>query len=805
MNKLKLFFKLFLSVLNIFFYVNAWAQPYKYEWKNTFPPEGGNFSNQEIFRVNLQTNEVDTILSDISGYEKFILNPSQTRLFLEISHSGNLAVIDPEMPDSTLKLFNTHDGTIIGVLDGPNNTMYVSGWFGHFDGDTVGLSGSYILDRNTLAIIDSTSDSEINLKRDLALHGLHNNLRSFLSSDKSSFYTFVYNDKTGIYFDVASTKTNRHTGRKQCGTLGGFVYGPSIEDERNGYAIISYETSAGFAYQQFVICDVDSGIIRSIIPFTKRADVYLSADNKYTLIEEANWDPSAASRNYLPGEYITGNIYVYESTSGKFIQHLKLPPQGEVLLFDNYPNTLYYYLPKQHRSINIDLSKLGPDTCTIKLLSSTGTPLTTGTLQYKDSTWQDATNNNDGTFTITTTRKKLSLRMTYEYGTQTKSNITVKNDTTIIFQTKNVSVNLQTSGGSPLDTGTVQYNESGWQNFGTTTNGVVTKELLPVKYKFKMTYNNASNEKTQNIDSIATVVFQTIPAKVQLLTSAGVSLDTGIVQYNSGGWNNFGTTMNGIVSKELLPAKYTFRMTYASASKDKAQDLDSNAVVVFQTINATVQLQNNMGTPLDTGTVQYNAGGWKLFGTTTNGTATKELLPNNYSFRMTYAFANKDKQQDIGINSAVIFQTVNAIVQLQNSQGTPLDTGVVQYNAGGWKPFGITMNGSASKQLLSNQYNFRMTYASINNEKVQNLDSSNTISFATVLCTVRVTNSSGQLVNNAIVTYNSGKPFGTTVNGITTKELLPANITFKVQSGKTKQDKIQDISTNNVVEFVVQP
>ncbi|MGA3286545.1 MAG: hypothetical protein ABSD46_03870 [Bacteroidota bacterium] len=513
----------------------------------------------------------------------------------------------------------------------------------------------------------------------------------------------------------------------------------------------------------------------------------------------------------------------------------------------------------------------------IKLVNSTGSLLANGTLQYRDSTWKDVTNNNDGTFTITTTRKKISLRMTYEYGTQTKSNVPVKNDTTIIFQTKNVTADLQTSSGNPLDTGIVQYNAGGWKDFGATTNGVVTKELLPIKYTFKMTYNNASIEKKQNIDSNAVVLFQTVNASVQLKNSSGNFIDQGVVQYNAGGWKDFGITSNGNVQKELLPAKYNFKMTYASASKNQAQDLDSNTIVVFQTSNVSVQLKNGQGLPLDTGVVQYNAGGWKDFGTTVNGITNKELLPvkytfritygyannekaqntdsnvvvtfqtvnavvqlqnsqgslmdtgivqynaggwknfgtttsgmaskellaNKYNFRMTYAFANKDKQQDIGTNPIIVFQTINTIVQLQNSQGSPLDTGTVQYNAGGWKNFGTTTNGIASKQLLANQYNFRMTYASINNDKTQNLDSSNIVNFSTVLCIVRVTNSSGQLVSNAIVTYNASgwKTFGTTVNGIATKELLPANITFRVQSGKTKQDKAQDITTNPNVEF----
>jgi hypothetical protein len=279
------------------------------------------------------------------------------------------------------------------------------------------------------------------------------------------------------------------------------------------------------------------------------------------------------------------------------------------------------------------------------------------------------------------------------------------------------------------------------------------------------------------------------------------------VQYYSGAWRDFGVTTNGVVTKELLPNNYSFRMTYAYASKDKQQDIGANPTVVFQTVNATVQLCNSQGNLIDQGTVQYYSGAWRDFGVTAGGVATKELLPNAYSFRMTYGYASKDKQQDISANPIVLFQTVNAAVQLRNSQGNLIDQGTVQYYSGAWRTFGVTANGIAEKELLPNSYSFRMTYEFVSNDKVQDISANSTVSFSTVLCIVRVKDAQNQPVDGAQASYYSGawRQIGATVNGEVTKELLPANLTFRIAYGTSQQDKTQNLSTNNVVEFTIGP
>jgi len=323
----------------------------------------------------------------------------------------------------------------------------------------------------------------------------------------------------------------------------------------------------------------------------------------------------------------------------------------------------------------------------------------------------------------------------------------VGTDPVVVFQTSNVAVQLKNSAGQVMDAGTVQYYAASWQDFGATSGGQALKELLPYNYKFRMTYAFASNEKYQDVTTNPTIVFQTKNVAVQLKSSSSAALDTGIVQYYAGSWNALGTTSGGQAVKELLPYNYKFRMTYAFASNEKYQDVTTNPTVVFQTKNVAVQLKSSMSAPLDTGKVDYYAGSWNPFGATSIGQVVKELLPYNYKFRMTYAFASNEKYQDVTTNPTVVFQTKNVLVQLRDSQNQILDQGTVQYYGGVWKDFGVTNNGDVRRELLPYNYKFRMTYAFASNEKYQDVTANPTVTFPTVKAVVQVKSLQGYPVS----------------------------------------------------------
>lgn len=427
--------------------------------------------------------------------------------------------------------------------------------------------------------------------------------------------------------------------------------------------------------------------------------------------------------------------------------------------------------PGTTTGIDLVLDKIVPDDrVLVKLVSSNGQGLEGAVISYYDAGWKEfGITDSNGEARLVLDPKIYSFRVSYGGGTNLVSQ-DISLNATVVFQTTSVVVELQDSSGSLLGGGEVRYYAGGWREFGAASGGQAVRELLPNSYAFEMTYAYGKCQKKQDVQADPLVVFQTQNVRVQLKDSQGISLDTGTVRYYAGGWREFGTTSGGEAGKELLPGSYAFEMAFEGASVQKSQDIGLQPIVVFNTVLVYVHLKDSQGVPLDQGTVRYYAGGWRDFGITSGGVASKELLPKTYSFEMKFAYGANQKSQDIGSNSAVVFNTVRAMVRLKSSSGSMLDSGSVRYYAGGWREFGMTSGGEVSKELLPNSYSFEMKYAYGSTQKTQNIGAAATIEFQTG----KVVSASGTCTG-----YYAGgwRPFN---NGM---ELIPATFTFKFNDG----------------------
>ncbi len=226
----------------------------------------------------------------------------------------------------------------------------------------------------------------------------------------------------------------------------------------------------------------------------------------------------------------------------------------------------------------------------VNLKNSFGVQIPAGNVTYYESAtsgWKDAVNNGDGTFTVITTKSTVSIRMFYEFANQTVHNVPAQNNT-YTFTTVNTAVQLKNSSGNLMpapsgDQGTVQYYADAWRTFGTTTNGVAYKELLPINYSFRMTYEYIPNDKQQDISTNSTVTFTTVLCTLKVTNANNQPLAGASTKYYSTAWRDIGlTNSEGIITKELLPKNLSFRASYGNATKDKQQDIGVNSLVEIQ-------------------------------------------------------------------------------------------------------------------------------------------------------------------------------------------------------------------------------
>jgi hypothetical protein len=440
-------------------------------------------------------------------------------------------------------------------------------------------------------------------------------------------------------------------------------------------------------------------------------------------------------------------------------------------------------------SVSFGSIKIHTSTALIHLVDSKNIGIEGTTAKYYDTGWKVVNGVTDPQGYIVTdipvSKGQLTFRIAYAGATKDISQNITQNSL-ILFQTVNVNVLFLDSGENPLANGEVKYYASGWNQFGSITNGLAVKELLPGSYSFRMIYEGATQDISQNVAQNQVITFHTQKVTVKLINSFNQLIDSGSVQFYASGWRPFGTTSSGIVEKELLPVSYTIRMGYEGATIDLAQNTAVDNVVIFQTKLVSVTLINSQQQPIDVGSVKYYASGWHDFGTTVNGISKKELLPVSYTFRMNYAGANIDQVKNIADYQEIIFQTIPATIHLINSNGSSIDNGVVQYYANGWQSYGSISNGYSIRELLPVSYTFRIILLGGSKDIAQDISSNPVITFQTG----KVHSESG----NTTKYYASGwRTFSQDI------ELLPSSYTFRFSDGTA--DTVYSIVggiTNNI-------
>jgi len=525
--------------------------------------------------------------------------------------------------------------------------------------------------------------------------------------------------------------------------------------------------------------------------------VFSTVEVLVSFVDSNNFPVSDGNVSYHAGSW---KLFGITNTSGFAKKELLLRTYTFRMTYDDSS------ISKKQDISNCNLVNFSTVNVSIRLQDSTGTPLSGGIAGYHAGFWKCAgVTNESGIVKIELLPRKFTFRVAYDNASISKSQ-DISSDSLVVFSTVKVTVKLQDSLGNPLADGNASYHAGCWKYFGTTNEkGVAEKELLPRKYTFRIDYNDVTISKRQDVSSDPLVIFSTVEVTVKLQDSKSNPLENGVVYYHSGSWKLFGVTNEtGEVKDELLPRKYTFRMTYDNVSVSLKQEIIIDSIVVFSTVEVTIKLQDSYDTPLTNGNVSYHAGSWKYAGITNESGIDKiELLPRKYTFRMTYDNASVSMRQDVSSDPLVVFSTVNVSVKLQDSIGDPLDGGIVGYHAGFWKSVGVTnLSGVVNVELLPRKYTFRMTYDNASVTLRQDISSDPLVLFSLVNVTVKLINETEEPISNNLVCYYAAgwKQFGiTNHSGEVKKDLLPRKYTFKSMYNNTKQIKRQNLGEDPIV------
>jgi hypothetical protein len=180
-------------------------------------------------------------------------------------------------------------------------------------------------------------------------------------------YQYAVDSIGSSFVDVFSTLSNAIVEWRPFINIGPPTERKIPHGGKRGKLLISYlypgPTSADRHYQ---VIDLQTGNPSSPISFPWRSEATLTSDANYVVIEEVSVSLSPlGNRRYRPG-----NVYVFETSTGKLRQKLTLPPDGVVMLFDTYPDKFFYFNKLTRQSLSGDVTTITPTNVLLDTLIS---------------------------------------------------------------------------------------------------------------------------------------------------------------------------------------------------------------------------------------------------------------------------------------------------------------------------------------------------------------------------------------------------------------------------------------------------
>jgi hypothetical protein len=183
---------------------------------------------------------------------------------------------------------------------------------------------------------------------------------NFLSNDESLIYGLYHKTYLGTY----QISSNSIIAQKDISEIGPTTPYKTFDDGRKGRAIIGYELTGRMEDTRYLTYDISNNKEHPAISFPWRSEAYLSSNADYLIIERVDFEKPGKSDAI---DYHIGTIYIFNPENGKLLRRLVLPDEGIIYIFDNRPDTIYYFKESTKQSYLIDLKKTSSD---VELLDS---------------------------------------------------------------------------------------------------------------------------------------------------------------------------------------------------------------------------------------------------------------------------------------------------------------------------------------------------------------------------------------------------------------------------------------------------
>ena len=255
-----------------------------------------------------------------------------------------------------------------------------------------------------------------------------------------------------------------------------------------------------------------------------------------------------------------------------------------------------------------------------------------------------------------------------EHNKAIKQNIST--NSTVVFQTKLVTVKLDNSSNAPLIADELFYRLGGGAYVSLGTNiSSATVEMLPMKVWYKTRYLGHNKFMKQNVGSNSTVTFKTKLVTVKLDDSNNQPLIADELFYRHGGGSyvSLGTNISS-ATVEMLPMKVWYKTRYLGHDKNMKQNVGSNSTVTFKTVAVTMQLLDASSNPLAGSAFYRNgAGSYVAFGGGTT-TTMMEMLPMQYWFKCSYNTSTKNKKHTVKTSKPIVTFIYNGTTITRKAQ-----------------------------------------------------------------------------------------------------------------------------------------